>query len=384
MERIRASGRAVSVAAAILIAGCGTPAASRSPSVAPSSEGSAAPVGPGAFAPGMALATDRAKHTATLLADGRVLVIGGYANEGLAADAEIRDAGSGAFTIAGRLGAGRYAHTATLLADGRVLVIGGSGQDPEILASAELWDPVSATFSDAGSLDGARMLHTATLLGDGRVLIVGGTGGGTIAEAILWDPKTNRFAPAGTLTHPRAWHTATLLPDGRVLIIGGPAEAELWNPDTLTFSDAGTLATARWWPTATLLDDGRVAVIGGFEGQGFAFGAPGVGAIEIWDPRSQAFAPAGALLEKRGLHTATLVDGSLLVVGGMDADASGPAMLASAERWEPTSSRTHAAANLQQAKASHTATLLPDGRVLIVGGADDTDHVVGSTEIWSH
>jgi hypothetical protein len=229
------------------------------------------------------------------------------------------------------------------------------------------------------------MLHTATLLGDGRVLIVGGsTGGGTIGEAILWDPNTSRFEPAGTLAHPRAWHTATLLRDGRVLIIGGSAEAELWNPDTLTFGDAGTLATARWWPTATLLDDGRVVVIGGFDGVAFTFGAPGVGAIEIWDPQSQAFSPAGALLEKRALHTATLIGGAVLVVGGMDADEGRLATLASAEWWEPASSATRAAASLNAARSSHTATLLQDGRVLIVGGADNFDHVVGSTETWNH
>jgi hypothetical protein len=369
---------------AVLIAGCGTAAPSGSPSVEPSGGVSAAPVGSGAFAPGLALATGRSKHTATLLADGRVLVTGGYANEGLAADAEIRHATTGEFTASGRLGSGRYYHTATLLDDGRVLVIAGSGQDPEILVSAEMWDPVTATFSDAGALDGVRMLHTATRLNDGRVLIVGGyTHAGTIGDALLWDSRTNRFSPAGTLKYPRAWHTATLLNDGRVLIIGGPASAELWDPDTLTFSDAGTLATARWWPTATLLDDGRVAVIGGFEGEAFKFGAPGVGAIEMWDPFSRAFVAAGSLMQKRSLHTATLRDGSILIVGGIDADQGRLVPVASAEWWDPASSTTHAAASLKLARSGHTATLLPDGRVLVVGGEDTSDHVVGSTEIWT-
>jgi hypothetical protein len=165
------------------------------------------------------------------------------------------------------------------------------------------------------------------------------------------------------------------------LIIGGPAAVELWDPETLTFSEAGTLATARWWPTATLLDDGRVAVIGGFEGEAFEFGAPGVGTIEIWDPPSRSFASAGSLVEPRGLHTATLHDGSILVVGGMDVEAGRLAMLASAEWWDPASSTTHAAASLRVARSGHTATLLPDGRVLIVGGDDSVEHVVGSTEI---
>lgn len=389
MELMARRGVAAPLAAALVLAGCGAPGPSRAPSATaiPSTSASAAPLEPSATAPsatarGTALATARAKHTATLLADGRVLVIGGYANQGLASAAELRDAATGEFTPAGTLHSGRYYHTATLLQDGRVLVVGGSGSDPEILASAELWDPATATFSDAGALDAVRMLHTATLLPDGRVLIVGGYAGGKpIGDAVLWDPSTGRFAPAGTLAHARGWHTATLLPDGRVLIVGGPAAAEIWDPQSTTFSDAGVLETARWWPTATLLGDGRVAVIGGFKGEVFNMAAQGIGAIDAWDPVAHTFTSAGELGERRGLHTATLTAGSILVAGGLNVEAGVFTTFASTELWDPPSSGTRAATALDVARSGHTATLLPDGRVLIVGGSGRGDQVLASTEI---
>ncbi|MFV2063468.1 MAG: kelch repeat-containing protein, partial [Chloroflexota bacterium] len=136
--------------------------------------------------------------------------------------AEEEPSESGAFSPAGSLAEARGVHTATLLPDGRVLVVGGGG-DGDLLASAEIWDPVTASFGPAGSLGDARHSHTATLLPDGRVLVVGGGGsdGGVLAAAEVWDPATASFAPAGSLAEARILHTATLLPDGRVLVVGG-------------------------------------------------------------------------------------------------------------------------------------------------------------------
>jgi len=135
----------------------------------------------------------------------------------------------------------RDSHTATLLPDGRVLVVGGGCpptqkcQDHAVVA--EVWDPQTATFEPAGSLAQLREGHTATLLPDGRVLVVGGSGwdGGDLASAEVWDPTTASFSPAGSLAQGRRGHTATLLPDGRVLIVGGRdgdplASAEVWDP----------------------------------------------------------------------------------------------------------------------------------------------------------
>ena len=162
--------------------------------------------------------------------------------------------GSGVFTPTGSLAVGRGDHTATLLADGRVLIIGGqslTGQD-----TAEVWDPTTGAFSSAGTLDEARQGYTATLLADGHVLVVGGIvrskhGQESLASAEVWDPATDSFTQAsGSLLRGRQWHTATLLRDGRVLIVGGVGTdgiedgAELWDPATGSFGPAGTLAHA--------------------------------------------------------------------------------------------------------------------------------------------
>jgi hypothetical protein len=142
-------------------------------------------------------------------------------------------------------GSARTGHTATLLPDGRVLIVGGGDGRRSAVASAELWDPASETFEATGSLGHSRSGHTATLLPDGRVLIAGG---GVpvrnrftcpevcIASAEVWDPTLGSFTSTGSLNEARMNHTATLLPDGRVLMVAGglldwvTGSAEVYDP----------------------------------------------------------------------------------------------------------------------------------------------------------
>ena len=330
------------------------------------------PLGPGMFSPTSPLTVGRVSHTTTLLPDGRILVAGGYEAD---SSAEVRSATDGTFepTLGTTLKVPRHHHTATLLDNGRVLLVGGKDAQ-----SAEVWDPNTEGFTSLGPLVEYRSNHTATLLSDGRVLIVGGYDGPAAAE--LFDPDTGRFSPAGSLAHVRGHHRAALLSDGRVLIVGGPAEAELWDPETMAFSPAGSLAQSRWWGTATALPDDRVLVIGGFAGEAFGEGDGPVPTAELWDPRKHSFTPAGSLLEARGHHTATLLDdGRILVVGGGD----GPdAPTRSAELWDPATLTFSAADSLADARGGHTATLLPDHRVLVIGGYGAGDIPLASTEIW--
>ena len=131
----------------------------------------------------------------------------------------------------------RGSHTATLLANGVVLIAGGLtqvGENPAYqvgpgnsntvaLASAELFDPASGEFNPAGNMTVDREEHTATLLPDGSVLIVGGATGshGTLASAELYDPATGTFSITDTMMSPRSAHSATPLNNGTVLISGG-------------------------------------------------------------------------------------------------------------------------------------------------------------------
>ena len=182
----------------------------------------------GAFTATGSLAEARSRHTATLLPDHRVLIIGGRGGSfwdeyvGLTS-AEIWDPVTGTFSPAGSLGTGRSDHTATLLPDGDVLVVGSARFPGEPgLVSAELWDHATGAFRSTGSLSAGRAAHTATLLSDGRVLVVGGyglSGESAAMAAEIWDPDGGTFLPT-TSMHGYQGHTATLVADGRILIVG--------------------------------------------------------------------------------------------------------------------------------------------------------------------
>ena len=126
--------------------------------------------------------------------------------------------GGGGVTIeVAPLSEGRWGHTATLLEDGRVLVVGGQQTETPALATAEIYDPSSKAWSSAGVMAEAHGEgHTATLLKDGRVLVVGGS-----STVEVYDPSAGTWSSTGGMAKGRLWQTATLLGDGRVLVAGG-------------------------------------------------------------------------------------------------------------------------------------------------------------------
>jgi hypothetical protein len=177
----------------------------------------------------------RRGHTATSLADGRVLVAGGVVcctgnREIFTATAEIYDPATGRFELTGALVQARGFHRATLLADGRVLLSGGFGPagagDFEALAASEIFDPATRRFSSAGPLQVARAEHSAIPLPDGQVLVVGGMKGGTeaatgISETELFDARLGTWTAGPRVSPAALGMTATLLGNGKVLLFGG-------------------------------------------------------------------------------------------------------------------------------------------------------------------
>jgi Kelch motif len=329
------------------------------------------------FSPTGSMVAARSQHTATLLSDGRVLIVGGDggAESQFLDSAELYDPKTGTFSATGSMTTGRSGQTATLLADGRVLIIGGIPG----LTSAELYDPRTGTFTGTGSMTTARSYYTATLLRDGRVLVTGGGAngaGGGIASAELYDPRTGMFVLTGSMSTPRVSQTATLLTDGRVLVAGGNdgtgaagglASAELYDPTTGRFSPTSSMNTPRENQTATLLTDGRVLVAGGaaFDANGRPMGNGPLASAELYDPHSGRFIFTGSMTLLAENYTATLLaDGRVLFAGGDDGSGS----LAAAEIYDSFAGTFSSIGSMAAGRVGHTATLLADGRVLIAGG----------------
>jgi N-acetylneuraminic acid mutarotase len=323
----------------------------------------------GTWRPAGSLATQRHQHTATLLPNGTVLVAGGYNSVWPFAQpsAELFNPATNGWRSAGSLANERRHHTATLLPNGKVLAVGGSNNNTA-LASTELYDPATDRWSAAAPLTAMRSLHTATLLANGKLLVVGGIGTGDLASAELYDPSTNSWSAAGSMSNARRNHTATLLPNGKVLIVGGiegstmPASAELYDPVTNSWSAAGALTTARIGHSATLLPNGTVLVAGGYINMGDRF----LASTELYDPATNSWSAGGDLAAARASHTATLLPNGVLQVAGGHSYAT--YAIAGAEQYDSATNRWGSAGSLTTGRFEHTATLLPDGGVLTVGG----------------
>ena len=168
------------------------------------------------------MTTGRWGHTATLLSDGKVLLVGGRVNitpNINSATAKIFNPSTSKFAATGPMASGRNFHTATLLASGTVLVLGGN---PSLFstASGELYDPNAGIFSTSGRLITPREGHTATLLPNGKVLVTGGVDwisgpdspeAKGLHSAELFDPVSGTSTFTGSLEAARAGHIATLL-----------------------------------------------------------------------------------------------------------------------------------------------------------------------------
>jgi Kelch motif protein/galactose oxidase-like protein len=270
----------------------------------------------------------------------------------------------------------RATHTATLLADGRVLIAGGFGASGAFLASAELYDPAGKRFAAIAPMGVARSGHSAVLLPGGKVLLAGGYNGSYLRSAELYDPGTGTFQATGSMFTARSGHVAVLLANGKVLLAGGVGvgwsfldSAELYDPASGTFQPAGGMTVARESHTANVLRDGRVLITGGHRGRREAIVI--YASAEVYDPATGKFTATGSMATRRHKHDAvTLADGSVLVLAGAD-QRDDRGAYRSAECYDPATGRFSDAGSMHAAryKLNGSSVLLPDGTVLLLGGA---------------
>ena len=391
---MRASVAAAAVALLVLAALAWTPACSRQPRTGraaraghPVDAGAVAAVRRGSWSDGPLFEVARGGHTATLLPDGRVLLVGGSANLHVT-----EPSGAEIFDPAGKLDGTLYklplriGHTATRLPDGRVLILGG--RENGLRAAANL------------VLDGSTMTpsilpwrapgHSATPIDGGEVLVLGATD-----EP---DPALLVASGVGVVVELRQWaptvHTATWLGDGRMLVVGDRSESVgIMEPDPTGPSpgpDTGRQrfvalvgAQGRMRHHAIALLDGRVLVFAGCAPPSCARAAP----AQLFDPRSDRLTDSAAadpaLVEAIAVR---LLDGRILIAGGARVGDPRQTPRAEAELYDPERDRWSPAAPMREPRKGAAAVVLTDGRVLVTGGqvtADGMDPFVRSTEIFT-
>ena len=307
-------------------------------------------------------------HTATLLADGRVLAIGGFSAGGVTASAELYDPGAGTWSVANPLSVALYSQSSTLLPNGLLLVAGGANNNA--ISNLFLYDPSNGVLTSSASLTNARSGHTATLLPSGKVLLAGGYGvSGDVSSCEFFESSSASWSATGSLPTARTANSSVLLPNGNLLVVGGVmtiggdhplTECDLYNPITRVWTVTGSLLTTREVPTVTLLPNGKVLAAGGYD---VSTGA--VATVELYDPSTGLWVTGVSLNTPRASHTATLLaNGKVLVTGGF----LGSDRLTTSEIYDPSSGAWTPSGSLHMGRAGHTATLLPDGRVLVAGG----------------
>ena len=230
----------------------------------------------------------------------------------------------------GNLVAPRDDLTATLMPNGKVLIIGGvieslpSKLSNNISQTAETYDPKTKKSQLIANMKEKITLHKAVLLKNGNVLIIGGVNGShKFARSEIYDPVSNKFRYTGSMNYKRINHTTTLLPNGKVLVTGGVCNgvkhfeceksAEIYDPVTGKFKLIERMNSARAYQTATLLKNDKVLIIGGAR-RGVT---DNLSSIELYDPKTGKFSLAGKLNNERFDHTSVLLkNGKVLIIGG--------------------------------------------------------------------
>ena len=360
------------------------------------------------------LAFPRFSHKAFLLADGRVFVTDGLATTAYndpnldfhIAFAQIYDFETGLWVLESLDSEllvqlqERWIidHSSVKLSDGRILRkrLKISPLWTEFVNEIDVFDPATNSWTPLPNPPTQRTGPDMVLLDDGRVLVFGGfdTVPTSPQDVLLpfvgtteiFNPKTGEWQQAATMERPFFRQAAVLLSDGRVLVVGGTmfdatqtARAEIYDPATDTWTPTEDMGVERGLPNAVLLSDGRVLVTGDrlLDIQTLT------GKAEVYDPDTGSWTPTEDMSKPTVDHSLTfLPDGRVLAAGGAHPLNINQGDYTSTEIYDPATNSWSPGPELSHPRAHHSATLLPDGRVLLIGGIvpEDEGYLLTSME----
>lgn len=362
----------------------------------------------------------RAQHTATLLKDGSLLVVGGYDAKGTAINA-VERGGIYSWKNMPPLKTARYGHSASLLADGKVLIAGGTGVGGKPLSSVEIYDPEKNSWADASPLLQTLSHPLATNISNGDVVIIGSDksqdGVTPYIFAMLWSANAQEWAPAGFLNSnnkpyalfplsndeigiatdndilkwratkpitmqpnywPRLAFATCALQDGKLFIAGGKSQetfldwAEIFDPVSGEFQLASRMQTPRGFAQCLTLDDGSVLVAGGWARAKDNTGSATDYSPEIWNAKTNEWHVVNALTfyKHEKVVFGKLKDGTLLFIASNEFDDSAELLQFSyrAMIWNPTSSEVTPLSVPVTGRFGASIAIAANGNVLFSGG----------------
>lgn len=332
------------------------------------------------------LSAPRSNLTLTQLPDGRVLAAGGADAATTSDVAEVMNPTTRFWTTTSKMKRSRSHHSATLLPNGNVLAVGGFtalGNSTGTTNHAEIYYPASGAWVPTAAMVSSRAFHGTVLLPDGNPMVMGGfSNGAYLSSTEVFYSTAHRWYPGPTMPEARGQYTATMMRDGRIMVIGGLNAVSgvlnttrFFDPQTLLWSNGPNLLFGRHSHTATLLRDGRVFVVGGNNGSGE------IGLAEIYDPALNVFQRVATTLGGNELgiprqnHTATLLpDGKVMIVGGFTA-LGGPIAYNEGFDVDFSSFQMQGQFSPSGRRGDHATLLMQDGFLLAVGGFDGLNYL---------
>lgn len=320
----------------------------------------------------------RSEHKAVRLDNGKLLVAGGSQGTSKLASCEIYNPKTGEWSLTGSMNYARNDFSLVKLKSGKVIAIGGwnSSEPFKVERTCEIYNPKTEKWKIVDSLKYGRSHHKSILLENGKILTVGGTddlsGDKRRASCEIYNPETNTWSLTDFLNEGRLEHTLTLLPSGKVLAAGDENSiiCEIYNPETETWEITDSLTPAgnniRSEGKAISLDNGKVIYISGN-------GRHITKDCNIFNPETEKWTLTDSLEIPRLVYTATLLpNGKVLVSGGVNT-ATMDYSIKSTEIYNPKTRKWHQGSDMNDIHYNHTSTLLDDGRVLTVGMVDQPE-----------
>jgi N-acetylneuraminic acid mutarotase len=338
----------------------------------------------------------RASHIGVETTPGKIILVGGlndYADS--LTSVEQLDIGSGQLTSLGDLNIPRAYFAMTTTADGNLIITGGTNSSSLSLTSTEIYDTTRGTSTLLGSAPRARSQPSVVQLSPTQILIAGGsfpstsTAQGSVqnfaSAGVRIDLSSKQALPTNAFITPRVNAGASLLDDGSILMFGGQNTAQQW----LSSSEAYSLSTNSWTSTGAMtsvhgsgsasvkLQDGRILVAGGMPLTNSA-----ISNCEVYSPTSHQWSNLASMTTSRGRHNLILLpDGRVMAIGGRSFPGNIATTLSSAEIYDSVQNTWTLTGSLNVGRYNAAAILLPDGRVLVAGGVSASGSTL-SSEVW--